>query len=335
MALLQPLWQQAGTYPAAQDRRLFGALWPTGGTVGMAATWSGTGMVINISAGVAAVPDANVPGACYVCPSDAQWQVTLQPAAAQDRIDIITVQPRDSQAGGSNNDWIFNTITGAPAASPVAPAIPAGQLGIVQIRVVGGAATIAPANMTDLRGGSLNVSSGPPSSTQVLGSTQSFTDAQGEVWVSKAGVNGGAWRKARDVLHSRGYRAAALSLPAGTLNIPIDGVSPGRDPYGMLNTSTGVFIVPVPGFYLTVSRLNVVSPSAGQWIGHYISINGASSILAFLAPGMAVQQGYSLPFVVKCAAGDTLGMSYNGNAVQTLQNGDTSTWMEVHYFGTG
>lgn len=330
MARLGPLWQQAGSYPATVDRRLLGALWPTGGVTGMAVTAAGASMNLNIAIGAAAVPDATVTGAAYLCPSDAVESVTLAaaPPSGQDRIDVVTVQPRE----GANNDWIVNVVQGTPAASPVAPTVPAGQLALAQVRVTGGSASVSQAQITDLRVMLAGVPQAPLGAGAPL---TSYTDSAGEVWIARGGVNGGVFRKARDVLHSRGFRAAALSLPAGTLNIGIDGVSPGRDPYGLLNTSTGVFTVPVAGFYLTVSRLNVVSPSAGQWVGHYISINGASSILAFIAPGMAVQQGWSLPYVVRCAAGDTLGMSYNGNAVQTLQNGDTSTWMEVHYMGSG
>jgi len=152
MTRLTPQWLQNGNYPASADRRLIGAIWPRGMVSGMATT-AGAGMAVNVAAGQAAVPTPNNTGTT-LCTSDASESVTIPtaPASGLNRIDIVTVHPRGNDLdGGSNDDWIFDVISGVAAATPVAPAVPAGQLQVAQVTVPGGAGSIVAGNITDVR----------------------------------------------------------------------------------------------------------------------------------------------------------------------------------------
>jgi hypothetical protein len=143
------------------DRRLIGALWPTAAVTGMAVT-AATAMTVNISAGQAAIPAANGTGS-VLCTSDAVEQVTLgtAPTAGTSRIDLIVAQSRGQDLdGGANNDWLFTAVAGSAAASPTAPAVPAGAVAIAQILVPGASVTVTAGNITDVRPRRLDQPSG-------------------------------------------------------------------------------------------------------------------------------------------------------------------------------
>lgn len=158
MTRYTPLWLQAGSYPASIDRRLVGALWPGPASSGGAATVAG-GMVVNVAAGLAAVPTPNNTGST-LCPWDAPEPVTIgaAPGSGTNRIDVITVYPRGNDLdGGANNDFIFAVVPGSVAVTPTPPAVPAGQLAWYQVYVPGGAAALVAGNLTDVRPGGMAI----------------------------------------------------------------------------------------------------------------------------------------------------------------------------------
>ena len=149
-----PLWLQAGSYPAAYDRRLLGALWPTAAVQGCAVSAS-SAMNLNVAPGTVVAPTANNTGS-VLCYSDAVEVVTATaaPASGQSRIDLVICQPRGNDLdGGANNDFVFLVVAGTAATtgSQVAPAVPAGAVALAQIAVAGGTASISAANITDRR----------------------------------------------------------------------------------------------------------------------------------------------------------------------------------------
>jgi hypothetical protein len=151
-------WLQQSSYAASVDRRLMGALWPAGAVSGCAVS-PASGMTVNIATGQIAVPTQNGTGAT-LCTSDAVEQVTLTaaPGAGLNRYDWIICQPRGNDLdGGANNDFIFDKVTGTPAASPVAPPIPAGAFPIAIILVPALSASITTANTIDWRRGVLGI----------------------------------------------------------------------------------------------------------------------------------------------------------------------------------
>jgi hypothetical protein len=123
-------------------------------------------MTVDIAPGYVAVPTANNTGTT-LCTSDAAEQVTLPaaPAAGTDRIDLIVCHARGTDLdGGVNNDFVFESVQGVPAASPVAPATPPGMVALAQVYLVGGSAAVDPAKITNVRPPSLVV----PSPTDLM-----------------------------------------------------------------------------------------------------------------------------------------------------------------------
>lgn len=156
MTRYTPQWLQQGTYSGGEDRRLINALWPTAASTGLAVSTT-TGMTLNVAAGQASVPTANGTGST-LCTSTATEQVILDaaPTAGLNRYDLVIVRPRGNDLdGGSNNDFIFDKVTGTAAAGPVAPATPAGTLALARVYVAGASATIGAGAIVDLRPGRL------------------------------------------------------------------------------------------------------------------------------------------------------------------------------------
>lgn len=160
MTRATPLWLQNGTYTAAEDRALIGAMWSTGvlGIFDLAVIQrqAGPNMSVDVyGPGGAIVEGTTVPDqGKYLCQADAVENVPIDaaPAAGQSRIDLIVARVRDSSAAGGDDDWIIEAITGTPTAgTPAAPAAPASSLPLAEVRVTGGAAAIKTADITDLR----------------------------------------------------------------------------------------------------------------------------------------------------------------------------------------
>ena len=164
MTRFTPQWLQSGTYAAAQDRRLIGALWPAAASSGCAVAPIGGSMSVSVAPGSVAVPTQNNSGAT-LCTSDASETVTLTaaPASGLNRIDLIICRPRGGDLdGGANNDFIFDFVTGNALASPTVPATPPGTAALAQVLVPGGSAAIVAGNITDVRPGNLAIPVGMP-----------------------------------------------------------------------------------------------------------------------------------------------------------------------------
>jgi hypothetical protein len=162
MTRYAPQWVQDGSYAGVQDRALIGALWPAGATSGLAVTAAGTPpMNVNVAPGTAAVPSGNGTGSS-LCWSSAVEPVAIPPASSQARIDVVTVHPSGADLDGAAAGWILDVIGGTPAASPVAPAVPAGQLAIARVTVPANAASIVAGNIADARPGGLAIGSVAP-----------------------------------------------------------------------------------------------------------------------------------------------------------------------------
>jgi hypothetical protein len=165
MTRYTPQWIQAGTYPASLDRRLMGALWPSAAVSGMAVT-AAAAMQVNVAPGQAAIPTSNGSGS-VLCTSDAVESINLPaaPGSGTNRIDLVIIRPRGTDLdGGANNDFIVDYVSSPVVAAPVAPAAPAGTVGLAQVYVAGGSASITQPNITDVRPGPLNVGGSTPNS---------------------------------------------------------------------------------------------------------------------------------------------------------------------------
>ena len=164
MARYIPTYMQGGSYSAIQDRQLVaaalggGGVLPAGNFVGMTPSVVSTSMSVQITAGRAVVPVSATDLGAWLCSCDAPEVVAspAAPASGQNRYDLFIVRPRDPAVNGTytQNDWIFDVVPGTPSASPTPPtasSAPAATLAVASVLVIGGQATLTPANLTDLR----------------------------------------------------------------------------------------------------------------------------------------------------------------------------------------
>jgi hypothetical protein len=331
-----PLWLQSGSYAAAVDRQLPGALWPSARCDGCAVTFAAA-MSVNVDAGKVAVP---VAGGTLLCPSDAVEQVTLPaaPAAGTDRIDLIVCHARGTDIdGGVNNDFVFESVQGVAAAPPAAPpSVPVNTARLAQIRLPGGSAAIDPANIYDLRPPSLAVGGATAPPPLAAGAAfASYVDTSGEVWVAKGGVYGGAWKRARDVIGCRYHRNAAYTAPA-----PPGGVfgmdTMDYDPYRLYGGNvTGLFTCPIAGVYLVSYQYASQTTANGQYVQATVRKNGAA-VAAY--NGYGSQNVYATYAAVTdqiaCAAGDTLAGWMQGSIAMSGLTG-VGAYIAISYLGTG
>jgi hypothetical protein len=151
-----PLYSQAATgdtaitYTAQDRRQLIQALSPVEGIVlqgdyMVSQRAAGANMSVDVAAGSAIVHGDTVAGqGSYIARSDAVNNVALAaPSSANPRIDLIVLQINDKQVdGGATYGQAPIAITGAPAASPVAPSMPASALLLAQVFVPKNAVSI-------------------------------------------------------------------------------------------------------------------------------------------------------------------------------------------------
>jgi hypothetical protein len=143
-----------------------------------------------------------------------------------------------------------------------------------------GVAAIVAGNITDVRPAMIAAAAEP--ATASVG-TLARPDTAGEIWVAKAGVNGGAWRKARDVLAAHWSRNAAFAVGA-TAAIVYD--TNQRDPYGLYSSAVG-FTAPIAGWYDLFIAVGAASTAAGQLLTGRVNINGTLTLAGQAQSGAA------------------------------------------------
>jgi len=335
-----PQWLQAGSYAASQDRRLIAALWPGPASSGCAVTSVGGGMALNVAAGQVAVPSPNNTGSS-LCSSDATEVVNIPaaPPSGQNRIDLVTCHPRGADLdGGTNNDFIFDVITGTAAANPVAPAVPNGQVALAQVYVGGGVASIAQANITDVRPGAMAVAglANLPPALGAGAALASFTDGAGVVWVAKGGVNGGAWRRATDVLHARYYRSAAFTFPAAATAFGYDTVI--ADDYGLYAPASGIATFPLGGLWRMEAGIGAAGTgtAAQNRVEIWDQADASGALAAGVAAAGAAFTAALCAWQNRIAAGvqwqTRMASSAAGGAGRGLRD---TTRLFISYLGTG
>lgn len=168
------------------------------------------------------------------------------------------------------------------------------------------------------------------------GSTiQSFVDPQGDVWVALNGVRGGNWYRAINVLHSRWYRNAALTLPTGSIQaISLDTAA--SDPYTLYNGS--VFTAPVAGLYLCGIQILATATASAQRIGGYMyttAVAGNYCVGAQTYTASAAPIGLYAAGPVVLAAGQTVATQAITTPALAANTGYNNTYAHFDYIGTG
>lgn len=154
-----PSWLQNGTHPAENDRlTTTGVIWRSGGVAdygAMAVAQTATpSMAVLIAAGHAMIAGTQASNqGLYIAYNDASTSVSIANAdPTNPRIDRICVVVQDQYYGGtSNNQVIFQAVTGTPASVPVAPAAPNNAVTLALVAVAAGTTAITNANITDSR----------------------------------------------------------------------------------------------------------------------------------------------------------------------------------------
>jgi hypothetical protein len=338
-----PLWVQQAQFPATADRRLISALWPDARASGLEVSPRGGGMVLNIGPGSASVPAANDTGS-VLCASDALEELELAPPGPSGvhRYDLVVVEPQSDDLGNGTGDvFAFVAVVGVSSGSPVPPAVPIGTTPLAQVYVQGGSQTIAANNITDLRPGALFVPRdlGLPPPVTTGATTQSFVDHTGEMWVARTGVNGGQWRRARDVLHLEARRVPVnddfVTVGGQDANMVLNNTV--RDPYGMWNSNIG--IVPVAGLYDIKAQLGFYNVAANQWLNLSIGPGQGNPTARRYAPQVSPPLNANFPFCTLIEttafipAGGQVTLTY---ATQTAWRGRNDLcFLTLHYVGSG
>lgn len=152
-----PSWLQNGSHPAENDRLTMQAIWATTGIVNstslLVTANSPLGMSVLVEDGwCVIIGDYQANMGVYTVYNDAT--VTLVIATADPtnpRIDLVCATVQDSYYTGSADDVILQVITGTPASSPVAPALPDNSISLATVTVGPGVGQINSGNITDTR----------------------------------------------------------------------------------------------------------------------------------------------------------------------------------------
>jgi hypothetical protein len=152
-----PSWLQNGSHPAENDRLTMQAIWATTGIVSSSSLLvhanSPLGMSVLVDSGWCVIIgnyQANM--GVYTVYNDATVTLTIETAdPTNPRIDRVVATVQDSYYTGSADDVIFQVLTGTPASSPVAPAIPTNSISLATVTVGAGVGQITSGNITDTR----------------------------------------------------------------------------------------------------------------------------------------------------------------------------------------
>ena len=152
-----PSWLQNGSHPAENDRLTTQALWATTGIINNTSllvhqnTPAGLSVVVDSGwAAIVGTTQANM--GTYVTYNDASVVLSLTTAdPTNPRVDLVCATVNDAYYTGALNNVVLQVVTGTPAGSPVAPALPANSITLATVAVGAGATAITNANITDTR----------------------------------------------------------------------------------------------------------------------------------------------------------------------------------------
>jgi hypothetical protein len=186
-------------------------------------------------------------------------------------------------------------------------------------------------------GGWRAMPSGTPAPLAAGAGFTSYTDPAGDVWVAKGGVNGGAWRRARDVLNGKVARGAVYSIPVNSspVAIPFDTVV--KDPFAMWTAGSLRWTIPLTGRYASNVLAYAQATATAQLVAVAQMRNGATLGGVNVQASMAGALNPNVAMIVDLVAGDTLypQISAYPGALSSQWADVTTTWMTLDYLGTG
>lgn len=170
---------------------------------------------------------------------------------------------------------------------------------------------------------------------------QTFTDSLGDLWVAKNGVNGGAWKRARDVLFASVYRNAALTYPTVQGALALDSVT--LDRYGLWVPASNHFVLPASGLWRVQIQLTGSNATVGSALEAYI-VRSGSVADTIIQPGsenpstsgfggINLWSGGSKTFL--SVAADVISPQVRASSTTSCNTGASTTYVTLKYEGTG
>lgn len=163
MDFSDPMWNDALTYTASEDRTFIGAALPHGGVIGpddfkCSQRALGANQSVDIAVGRAVVRES-------VATNPLGWRAYLvngantihnlplaAPPATNNRYDIVFLKVNDSTITGVLNNWVLDKVEGVSGAgTPAEPALPNQSIPLARIWRTAGQASILTADITDYR----------------------------------------------------------------------------------------------------------------------------------------------------------------------------------------
>jgi len=134
----------------------------------------GANMSVDVAAGLAFIQGDTVAGqGVYQATFDATNLAIAAAPASNSRIDLIVARVSDRQVvGGATSGRSVEVLTGASAATPVAPALPNTAIALAKVTVSAGSTSITNGNITDLRSPVTSGSGAVGTSTRTLTTSQ-------------------------------------------------------------------------------------------------------------------------------------------------------------------
>lgn len=154
-----PAWLQAGSYPAEDDRRLLATIFSDSEGIilstDLAVTQRGAGanMSVDVAGGRCVIKGdfSSVEGSYFMENRGVTNLVISASDPTNPRIDRIIAEVLNAEYSGASNLWRLRAMTGTPAGSPSAPALPTNAISLATVSVAALASSVVNANITDAR----------------------------------------------------------------------------------------------------------------------------------------------------------------------------------------
>lgn len=260
---------------------------------------AGANMSVDVAAGVAWVAgdDNTSTQPLYRCYNDGTVNLAIATAdGSQARIDRVIAEVRDSTFSGVNQDWRLRVITGTPAGSPAAPALPSNAISLATVSVPASDTTISDSQITDTR------------SRAVVGAGAAKTPACR------------AYRSSTQAVANASYVSASLT-------------SESFDNDGMHDTATNPSRITAntPGLYIVTGRIYFGANATGARQARLIK-NGSTALDYWTGPvSSAGDVACALSATVSLARGDYVEMQawHNISGGGTLNIGSSEEFLHL------
>jgi hypothetical protein len=172
----------------------------------------------------------------------------------------------------------------------------------------------------------------PPPPVTTGTTLQTAVDHLGDVWIAKNGVNGGSWKRPRDVLHASYYRNAAFTPQTSSAIIICDTLL--ADDYSLYNPTNGVVTLPLTGWWRVTQSLGATATGSNwiQIIGNFTNSTWSVAHSSVASATVWAQVSQSIRI---SSPGATVSFNMQANTTLTGRNNAANTKFECDYMGTG